>query len=127
MWGKLFGAYGLEQLFRRADRGFVISDWLEMEDALSGTQGLFTSENYHFLKFEDLVSDSETTAGQVFEFLNPGGFSSVRSGLGCFLKSRRGYAPNRHRLGPRQQELVATKWGPIFDKYGYSAGNQVNK
>ena len=73
------------------------------------------------VRYEDLVRDPVGQVGRVYERLDLGDFSTVRSKLQAYVQDAKEYQPNRYELPPELRAQITQRWGDYIDRYGYRA------
>jgi len=110
----------------QVDRGerlepYVLDTFEVMYNAFERDRAGLPEGCLHEVKYEDLVADPVGKLGEAYEALDLGGFDSMRPVLETQAKAMQRYRRNRYQLDDRTRSLVAERWQPFFERYGYPA------
>jgi len=120
LWKSLFTLQGLqipdfEGLEEQVLRGFV-----RMYEQFDQDRPLLNAENFHELRYEDLVRDPLGELEKLYANLQLGEFAEVRAAVAAYLETQKSYQTNRHVLTPELRQKLERHWGPWIERYGYS-------
>lgn len=99
---------------------YVLSTLVAMYTAFERDRELIPPNRLAEVRYEDLVRDPQQQLQSVYEQLELGDFSRLRSALGEFRRENRAYQTNRYKLPPEVEQKVRERWAMYFDRYGYS-------
>jgi hypothetical protein len=60
------------------------------------------------------------TLRRIYHLLQLGPFEIVQPAVEWYLADRSGYAASRHSVEPPWAGKIRQRWGPYFERYGYS-------
>ena len=121
LWQSLDYVQGMQ-----VDRGerlapYVLDTFEVMYNAFERDRAGLPEGCLHEVKYEDLVADPVGKLAEAYEALDLGGFDSMRPALETQAKAMQRYRRNRYQLDDRTRSLVAERWQPFFERYGYQA------
>ena len=121
LWQSLDYVQGMQ-----VDRGerlesYVLDTFDVMYNAFERDRDALPEGCLHELKYEDLVADPVGQLAAAYEALDLGGFESMRPALEPQAEAMQRYRRNRYVLDDRTRGLVAERWQPFFERYGYAA------
>ena len=73
------------------------------------------------LRYEDLVANPKGVLRDVYRTLDLGDFSEAEAGIDAYLAPRKDYRRNVHKLSVEERDLIAERWAPYFERFGYGA------
>ena len=121
LWQSLDYVQGMQ-----VDRGerlesYVLDTFDVMYNAFERDRAALPEGCLHELKYEDLVADPVGQLAAAYEALDLGGFESMRPALEPQAEAMQRYRRNRYVLDDHTRGLVAERWQPFFERYGYAA------
>jgi len=122
LWRSLCGVQGLQVPTYAGLDEEVLSTFCRMYDSFDRSRPLVADENFHELRYEDLVANPVGELERVYQKLGLGDFESLRPHLNSYLESQKSYQTNKHNLSPEMVAQLAERWGPYMRRYGYFEG-----
>lgn len=122
LWRSLCGVQGLQIPTYEGLDEEVLSTFCRMYDSFDRSRPLVAEENFHEVRYEDLVANPLGELEKVYQQLALGDFESLRPHLASYLESQKSYQTNKHNLSPEMVAKLAERWGPYMRRYGYFAG-----
>jgi len=122
LWQSLDYVQGMQ--VDRGDRleAYVLDTFEVMYRAFERDRATLPAGCLHELKYEELVADPVEKLAEAYEALDLGSFERMRSAVEMQADAMQRYRRNRYTLDDRTRKLVADRWQPFLDRYGYCAG-----
>jgi hypothetical protein len=97
----------------------VLREFRVIYDRLEEARPLLRSNQFHELRYEELIADPVGELGKVYSALELDGFDSARSRVEEYLRQTQGYETNKYTITDEQRKLVDGHWGDVIRRYGY--------
>ena len=121
LWKSLYRTHGLQEPTFAGLEEYVFATFNRLYDKLEEGRKRIPSEQFHELRYEDLVRDPIGQMRALYERLELGGFDSYLPRLENYLAGISGYETNRYEVGPELRAEIARRWGKVIQRYGYSS------
>jgi len=121
LWKSLYRTHGLQEpTFARLEE-YVFATFNRLYDKLEEGRKQIPPEQFHELRYEDLVRDPIGQMRALYEHLELGGFDSYLPRLENYLAGISGYETNRYEISPELRAEIARRWGKVIQRYGYGS------
>jgi hypothetical protein len=127
LWKSLYDNHALQNPTFAGLEEQVLRDFVRLHEKIEeGTESL-DPDRFYELRYEDLVRDPVRSMRRLYGHLGLGGFEQVLPRLRQHLADIGDYRTNRYQISAQQRAIIARRWGPIIEKYGYAPSNAVAK
>jgi hypothetical protein len=121
LWKTLYMTHGLQKPIFAGLEEHVLETFSQLYERLEEGKCLVPPDQYHELRYEDLIADPEGEMRRLYERLELGGFAEALPGIRRYLEANAEYRTNRYpNLSPELKARIAKRWGPVIERYGYS-------
>lgn len=118
----LYQTHGLQVPHFRGLEERILSRFEHLYERIETGRRLVPASNFHEIRYEDLVRDPVARIEEMYRALRLGDFSLARPRLEEYLRANSDYQTNRFSpLDPEIHETIHRRWGPVIDRYDYSA------
>lgn len=119
LWRTLYQTHGFQTPSYRGLEEHVLQTFVRMYERLEEGKKLVRPDQFHELRYEDLIADPVGELRKVYERFQLGGYERFLPRLEAYLSTIKGYETNRYQLSTDERELVRRRWGEVIRRYGY--------
>jgi hypothetical protein len=121
MWKSMYKKHGLQTPTHAGLEDHVLESFERMYRRFEATQHLVPADQFHELKYEDLIRDPIAEMKKIYEQLQLGGYDEALPAIRAYFEKTRDYSTNKYTMDEKQQEAVRRRWVPLMQRYGYGA------
>jgi hypothetical protein len=119
LWRKLIEVNTLQRPTYAGLEEYVLQTFVRLYGRLEEGRRLLAPEQFHELRYEDLIAAPAVEMRRLYEHFALGGFEKYLPRLEAYLARVKGYETNRYQLTAEERERVTRRWGPVIRQYGY--------
>ncbi|MBS0209456.1 MAG: sulfotransferase [Planctomycetes bacterium] len=119
LWRTLYTRHGLQRPNYEGLEEYVLSTFERMYRKYERDRALLRPDQLVEVRYEDLVANPIGEMEAIYEQMQLGGFDELRPRLEAYVQSLDGYQTNRYDARPEHRKLVAERWQPLMQRYGY--------
>jgi hypothetical protein len=119
LWKTLYRTQGLQKPTYAGLEGQVLATFTRLYQRLEEGSKLLNPNQFHELRYEDLVKDPVGQMRKLYDHFQLGGFDAFLPRLQAYLAGTRNYETNKYQITQEQRALVTERWGDVIAKYGY--------
>jgi hypothetical protein len=119
LWKSLYRKHGLQTPTFAGLEEYVYRTFLRLYGKLQEGIPLIPPNQFHEIRYDDLVLDPIEEMEKLYDHLGLGGFDEYVPRLKEYLADNANYEPNRYQLTIQEKVEIARRWGAIIRRYGY--------
>jgi hypothetical protein len=120
LWRTMYETHGLQTPTFAGLEEYVFRSFTHVYERIEQGKKLIPPDQFHELRYEDLVSDPVGEMRRLYESLALGEFDKVQPALLDYLREHAGYRTNHYpRLNPELRAEICRRWGEVIRRYGY--------
>lgn len=123
LWAALDHANAMQNPTNEHIRDFVFTSFERLYQGFNRDQHLLGPHNLINIRFEDLVSDTETVMRQTYDQLELGDYSRVEKALKARLEKDRSYKKNKHAVSEELAKEIEERCADYIGQFGYGVGS----
>ena len=120
LWTKLSNTHGLQLPKGKNLVEKVLSNFEEMDAAYTADLPLLKPGQITEISYDQLVADPVATIEKIYQDINIDGFEENREKFEAFAKTQKNYKKNKFSIAPDIADMIADRWKPYLDRYGYT-------
>lgn len=97
----------------------IMKDYLE-------DRSLIAANRLTELRFEDLEKEGLSRLDQVYRQLELTGFEQAKPAFSAYLKDKKGYKKNRHKIDRATLDLILDRWGFAMEEWKYDIPENID-
>lgn len=122
LWHTVFDGLGLQKPTYAGLEDYVFENFRRVYERLEQDRHLLPPDQFHELRYEELVADPLREVSAIYDHLELGGFEQLRPALATYLATLRDYQPNRHEVSPELRAGIVRNCAAMMQRFGYAAG-----
>jgi hypothetical protein len=119
LWRKLYQTHGLQKPTYAGLEEHVLATFTRLYQRLEEGKRLLGPDQFHELRYEDLIEDPAGQMRILYDRLHLGGWSELLPRLQAYLAGLKGYETNKYQITPEQRAAISKRWGEVIARYGY--------
>jgi hypothetical protein len=123
-WTSLSTLLGLSRVDDELIEEQVLRNFERMYRSFFRDRERLPAEQFHQVRYEDLVADPAATVDSIYRQLDLGDFEAVRGKIENFFQESKDYRPNKYTFDPALREKITARWGQYIRALGYSTETQ---
>ncbi len=120
LWKSLAQRHGFQVPHHRGVEEKVLREFRIIYDRLEEARPLLRPGRFCELRYENLVADPLGELEKVYAALELDGFERARPRVERYLRETTNYETNKYTLSDTQRAAIASQWGDILARYGYT-------
>jgi hypothetical protein len=120
LWRTLHRTQGLQNPTRDIEDEDVLTMLAHVHDCVEQDRAAVPAEQFHELRYEDLVRDPVGEMRRLYEHLQLGAFSDAAPAIEAYFARRRRYATNEYRVTDADLRKIGERCASVLRRYGYS-------
>ncbi|MSQ94044.1 MAG: sulfotransferase [Gemmataceae bacterium] len=120
LWRTLYKTHGLQAPTYAGLEEQVLQTFVRLYDKLEEGKKLLGPERFYELRYEDLIKDPPGEMKKIYHHFHLAGFEAYLPRLQEYLASVKGYETNKYQLSDEQRAQIASRWGDVIRRYGYT-------
>jgi hypothetical protein len=99
----------------------VLREFRIIYDRLEEARPLLRPDQFHELKYEELIANPIGEMEKVYTKLKLDVFETARPLLEDYLSKTKGYETNKYSITAEQRTIIDKRWGDLIRRYGYGS------
>jgi hypothetical protein len=120
LWKRMYRNDGLQVPTYDGLDEHVFATFARMYEVFERDRSLIPPGQLSEVRYEDLVAEPLRQMERIYGELHMGEFERVQPKMAAYFAEKADYKTNRYQLPADLAEEVVRRWGPYFDRYGYS-------
>lgn len=121
LWRTLRHSQGLQNPKTEISDETILATFLFMHTCVERDKALIPADQFHELRYEDLLRDPIAEMRSMYAHLRLGGFGDVTAAIETYFSARTTYTTNRYPISESQRDAVRRHWGGVIERYGYAS------
>lgn len=122
MWAALDNANAMQNPTNENLRDFVFTSFERLYQGYNRDRHLLGPHNLIDVRFEDLVSNTESVMKEMYQQLDLGDYAKIEPALKARLEKDRSYKKNKHELSKELSEEIESRCAEYIEQFGYGVG-----
>ena len=120
MWAALDHTNAFQEPTHEHLRDYVFTSFERLYHGFNRDRHLVGPHNFINIRFEELISDTESVMRRMYNQLDLGDFANVEASLKARLEQDRHYKKNKHELSNDLSDEIRRRCQQYIDQFGYN-------
>jgi hypothetical protein len=120
MWAALDHSNGFQEPTNENLRDYVFTSFERLYHGFNRDRHLVGPHNFMNIRFEELMSDTESVVRRLYNQLDLGDYANVESALKARLEQDRNYKKNKHVLTDDLTDEIRQRCSNYINQFGYA-------